>query len=146
MVQTSTGIDFARLVVRAACGHEPETALLPPVPPRSGAARRTAANWIIPLGGHGCFAGLSGLNEVLAHPDTLEVLQFLTVGDEVPAWPRFGGYPGFVLSEHDSHAAGQRFHRWLARILHACWEDPAGPVPASVRPARPLSVIRGVTR
>lgn len=34
----------------------------------------TAANWIIPLGGHGKLIGIDGLDAVGAHPDTKRIL------------------------------------------------------------------------
>lgn len=125
-VVQATGIDFARLVVREALGLPPD-----PEPPAVPRPRATSANWIVPLGGHGEFAGLRGLDEVRRHPDTVDVLPLLAPGTQVPPWPRFAGYPGFVLSRHDSYQRCRDYQDWLAETLRADWR-PASPTVAAV--------------
>ncbi len=34
-------------------------------------------------------------------------------GDVVPAFPKFSGYPAFVLSRHPTYEDAGRFHQWL---------------------------------
>lgn len=121
-VAKSTGVDFARLVVRAALGREPNP--MPTLRPRPYA---TSANWIVPLAGHGEYGGLRGLDEVLRHPDTVEVLQLLASGAQVPAWPRFTGYPGFVLSRHATYAQCRDYQAWLGDTLTSTWLSTAEP-------------------
>ena len=41
------------------------------------------------------------------------MLQFLFPGDVIPAFPKFSGYPAFVLSRHANYDDADRFHGWL---------------------------------
>jgi hypothetical protein len=104
-------------VLRQAIGRPPHQELPAPAP------RRTAANWIVPLGGSGRYEGMDGLAEVLDHPDTEAVLPFLAPGDVVPAYPRFAGYPAFVLSVHESWQDCVRYQDWLAGTLKSRWSE-----------------------
>lgn len=117
IVQGSTGIDFAGLQLRQSAGQS-----LPELPT---AAKPSAAagNWVIPVGGHGELAGISGLEELRGHPETERILVFLEPGAHVLPYPDFSGYPGFVLSRHADWQAGVDYHRWLGETLRVHWTE-----------------------
>jgi hypothetical protein len=115
MVEEATGIDFARAVLRQAVGKSPRSLL------DGRASHRTAANWIVPLGGHGLFAGLDGLDHVERHPDTRRVLPMLPTGSLIPAFPRFEGFPAFVLSSHENYDACVDYQSWVGDVLRSKW-------------------------
>jgi D-alanine-D-alanine ligase-like ATP-grasp enzyme len=120
MVERTCGVDLARLVLRQALGRPANQE----VPERPGRAARVAANWIVPLGGHGRYSGLRGLDRALVHPDTARVLELLPPGALVAAFPRFQGYPAFVLSQHAGHRECVEYQGWLAAELVSEWEEP----------------------
>lgn len=113
LVETATGIDFLGAVLRQAVTGE--------LPEFRATRHRFAADWIVPVTGHGVYQGLAGADKVRAHQATGIVLELMRPGTEVPAWPRFAGYPAFVLSEHDSYQACQEFHGWLQDTIAIEW-------------------------
>jgi hypothetical protein len=116
LVEEATGIDFLGAVLRQAIDGG-----LPPLTP---SRRRYAADWIVPVEGHGVYRGLAGLDEVRRHRATRYVLELMQPGVVVPAWPRFVGYPAFVLSSHASYEESVEFHRWLGRTMKIEWDSP----------------------
>lgn len=118
LVEEATGIDFLGAVLRQAIDGE-----LPELAPTR---RRTAGDWIVPVEGHGVYRGLAGLDEVWRRPETVYVLELMRAGVDVPAWPRFVGYPAFVLSSHASFEECIGFHEWLGRTMKIEWDSPTG--------------------
>jgi len=116
IVEQGTGVSFARLCMQAALG------LPTPALPPALTARKVAANYIIPLHGHGRFAGFCGMEAVAAHPQTARVIPFFSPGHVVPPPPAFGGYPGFVFSTHHSLHDATAYHQWLDASLGICWQ------------------------
>ncbi len=116
LVETATGVDYLGVVLHQVIhGELPE---LRPV------ARRVAADWIMPVTGSGEYAGLAGADEVRRHPDTRLLLELMSAGTVVPAWPRWVGYPAFVLSSHASYEDCRAYHAWLEDTLRIAWADP----------------------
>jgi biotin carboxylase len=113
LVETATGIDFLGAVL--------EQAIDGALPDVSPTRQRFAADWIVPVTEHGTYAGLAGAAEVRGHPATDLLLELMTPGTEVPAWPRFVGYPAFVLSSHPSYRDCLDFHTWLADTIRVRW-------------------------
>jgi predicted ATP-grasp superfamily ATP-dependent carboligase len=113
LVETATGIDFLGAVLRQAVTGE----LTGLEPSRS----RFAADWIVPVTGHGVYQGLAGSDEVRRHPATDLLLELMRPGTTVPAWPRFAGYPAFVLSSHDRYEDCHAYHRWLQNTITIAW-------------------------
>jgi biotin carboxylase len=112
LVQNSVGVNFARLALQNAVGlaHKSAVAKVPdPV--------ATAGIYIIQTRGHGTIAEIEGLDRVAAHPETGRLLQFLFPGDKILPYPRFSGYPGFVLSRHRNFEAGLRYQKMLDRTI-----------------------------
>jgi ATP-grasp domain/ATP-grasp N-terminal domain len=117
MVEQSSGVDFARATLQQATGRLDHFEV--------GERReRTAANWIVPLGGSGIYEGLAGLQEVQAHPATRRILPLLQPGATIPAFPRFEGFPAFVLSSHDSFDDCVAYQRWVGETLQSQWATP----------------------
>jgi biotin carboxylase len=112
VVERSTGINYVRLALENVM----EGANLSDVP-EAPAPIAAAGIYSIPIGGDGIVAGIDGLEKVRRHPATKRILQFLFPGDVVLPYPRWSGYPGFVLSQHASYAEGEEFHRMLDRKL-----------------------------
>ena len=118
LVETATGVDFLGAVLNQAM-----TGVLPGLRP---AHRAFAADWIVPVTGHGEYAGLAGAGEVRRHPATRMLLELMRPGAVVPAWPRFAGYPAFVLSAHSSYQDCHAYHAWLAETIAVAWAGAAG--------------------
>lgn len=118
LVETATGIDYLGAVLHQAIhGEQPDLA---------PTASRFAADWIVPVTGSGMYAGLAGTDAVRRHPATRMLLELMRPGTEVPPWPRFVGYPAFVLSEHASYQDCHAYHTWLAETIRIAWDDIAG--------------------
>lgn len=113
MVETSTGVDFLGAVL-----HQATRGVLPALRPGRG---RFASDWVVPVTGHGVYAGLAGTDEVRRHPATGMVLELMNPGTAVPAWPRWVGYPGCVFSSHDSYQDCLDYHAWLEDTLRVRW-------------------------
>ncbi len=113
LVETATGIDFLGAVLRQA--------ILGELPDLSPAHGRFAADWIVPVTGSGTYAGLFGADEVRQHAATRMLLELMSAGTEVPSWPRFVGYPAFVLSEHASYQDCKAYHTWLEDTIRVAW-------------------------
>ncbi len=117
LVETATGVDFLGAVLQQAIyGKQPE---LTPV------HRSFAADWIMPVTGSGIYTGLIGADEVRQHAATRMLLELMSPGTEVPSWPRFVGYPAFVLSEHASYQDCMAYHAWLEETIRIAWADTA---------------------
>ncbi len=112
VVQESTGIDFLRLTLDCALGQLDCAEL--PLAPRPVA---TAGNYIIPVNGHGVVAGIDNLEAIQRYPEVKRVLQFVFPGDVIAAYPRWSGYPGFILTRHDSYAEGEAFYHMLDQTI-----------------------------
>jgi ATP-grasp domain/ATP-grasp N-terminal domain len=113
LVETATGVDFLGAVLHQAVHGE-----LPPLAP---ASLRVAADWIVPVTGSGLYRGLAGADQVRQHPATRMLLELMHPGMSVPAWPRFAGYPAFVLSSHASHRDCLAYHAWLEDTVRIRW-------------------------
>lgn len=113
LVETATGIDFLGAVL-----HQVIHGTLPSVRPTR---QRVAGDWIVPVTGHGMYTGLDGADEVRRHPATRMLLDLMDPGTAVPAWPRWAGYPAFVLSSHASHRDCLDYHRWLEDTVKIRW-------------------------
>lgn len=122
IVHASTGIELAEVVIRQALGHALDISRWTCSDGSRLGPRATASNWIIPLQGYGIFQGFSGLDTVREHPETRLVVEFLRSGDEVPEWPRWSTYPGFVFSCHPSYQAGLDYYRFLSDTVSIQWQ------------------------
>lgn len=117
LVETATGVDFLGAVLRQAIHGE--------LPDLSPDRSRFAADWIVPVTGSGTYAGLAGADKVRQHPANRMLLELMRPGAEVPPWPRFVGYPAFVLSEHATFDDCLAYHAWLADTIRIAWADTA---------------------
>jgi biotin carboxylase len=113
-VETATGMDFLGAVL-----HQAVHGVLPALHPTR---QRYAGDWIVPVTGHGTYAGLDGADEVRRHPATGLLLELMSPGTDVPAWPRFVGYPAFVLSSHASYRDCLAYHAWLEDTISIAWD------------------------
>ncbi|WP_375647578.1 acetyl-CoA carboxylase biotin carboxylase subunit family protein [Bartonella sp. CR84HXZ] len=116
IVEQGTGISFAKLCMNAALAEQ--NLDLPDILP----AEKVAANYIIPLRGHGRFSGFSGLDKVAQHPLTARTIIFFETDHISPPPPAFGGYPGFIFSVHDSNEEARNYHKWLDDTLSIIWK------------------------
>jgi biotin carboxylase len=114
LVETATGIDFLGAML-----HQAIHGVLPAL---DASRERVAADWIVPVTGHGTYAGLAGADEVRRHPATRMLLELMQPGTPVPAWPRWVGYPAFVLSAHASHQDCLAYHAWLEDTITIRWD------------------------
>ncbi|WP_208434323.1 ATP-grasp domain-containing protein [Bartonella taylorii] len=117
IVEQGTGISFGKLCMNAALAEQ--NLELPDVLP----AEKVAANYIIPLRGHGRFSGFSGLDKVVQHPLTTRTIIFFEIDHISPPPPAFGGYPGFIFSVHASNEEARDYHKWLDDTLSIIWKD-----------------------
>jgi hypothetical protein len=118
LVETATGVDFLGAVLNQAI-----TGQLPDLRP---VHRAFAADWIVPVTGHGEYAGLAGAAEVRRHPATRMLLELMHPGMVVPAWPKYAAHPGFVLSAHSSYEDCVSYHAWLEETIGIAWAGTDG--------------------
>jgi len=116
IVEQGTGISFAQLCMQSALGLP--TPALPDILP----VKKVAANYIIPLRGHGRFSGFSGIEAVAEHKGTTKIIIFFEQGHCSPPPPAFGGYPGFIFSVHNSLQDAKNYHQWLDDSLNIIWK------------------------
>lgn len=130
IVSGVTGIDFAAAALRLAVGLPPGD-LAGATPGGLASAQGCAANYIVPCGGSGVIAEISGLDDVRHDPRVDHVIQMLGPGDVVSGYPRFSGYPAFVLSRHDGYDDALGFHAELRERIKIAYS----PLPEAVAPA-----------
>ncbi|MBX3314600.1 MAG: ATP-grasp domain-containing protein [Actinobacteria bacterium] len=82
---------------------------------RPGDPNGVAANYVIPVDGHGTFLGVDRLSDVLSGAHA-EYVGLTDPGTVVAPWPTWSGYIGFVLSTHPSIDDALDFHRSLAGL------------------------------
>lgn len=115
IVHSSVGIDPFYLQVLQACG-------LPlgaqHTTPRY---RRFGGNFVIPMQGDGTFVAYHGLAEVRAHPATRHMVTFFQPGLFAEPIPKFFGYPGFIMSQHEDSKSLRDFHRGLFDSVRVEW-------------------------
>ncbi len=121
-VSMSSGERPTQLVVRNLLGGADVSAL--PTRPRP---RFASANYVLPTGSGGVLAGIDGLDEIRSHPAVRFVLEILSPGTVVPPYPKFVGYPAFVMSQHRTADDAVAFHRLLEKKLKVRY-DVAQPV------------------
>jgi hypothetical protein len=113
------GADLAGDALRIAAGLLPRTTSTPgsPARPPTQMARAigAAANYIVPCGGAGRIIAVHGLDELAGDPRVDHIVQMLHPGDVVRPYPKFTGYPAFILSHHPSTEDAEEFHRSLGR-------------------------------
>ncbi|QHZ45013.1 MULTISPECIES: ATP-grasp domain-containing protein [unclassified Bacillus (in: firmicutes)] len=122
IVKESTGINFMQLVIQNA--FQPLEQLKDDIHPK-----RTAGNYIIPVQGSGAFEKIDGLEEVKEKPEVKRVFQFFESGAEVLPYPHFSGYPGFILTSHDTYGDCEAFYRELDDELTIIYQpNPTGTI------------------
>lgn len=116
IVDQSIGVDVFMLQVLQACG-------LPISAEDTSTSRQCyAGNFVIPMQGHGEFVAYHGLREVRAHSATRLLVTFFEPGLNADPIPKFFGYPGFIMSQHDSAAQLRDYHDWLFRTVRVEWK------------------------
>lgn len=116
-VSMSTGERPTRLIVHNLLGGADVSRLA-----RRPSPRFASANYVLPTGSGGVLLGIDGIDEVRRHPAVRYVLEILAPGTVVPAYPKFIGYPAFIMSQHRSADDAAAFHRWLDRTLALRYE------------------------
>jgi biotin carboxylase len=118
VAQQVTGVDYAAEAFRICAGRRPLHWDEPLT------KRGFGANYAIPIGGSGIIRAMRGFDEVRADPRVDHVAQMLRPGDLVRPYPDQSGYPGFVLSRHESYADAERFHEWLNQVIQIDYDQP----------------------
>jgi biotin carboxylase len=119
IVEASTGLDPFHLQVLQACG-----ASIRPEDERPSRAC-FSGNFVIPMQGHGEFVAYRGLDQIRAHPATRHVVAFFEPGMHIDPIPKFLGFPGFIMSQHDSLDSLKRYHEWLFQVARIVWKRAA---------------------
>ncbi|WP_455465528.1 hypothetical protein [Bartonella sp. B39] len=85
-------------------------------------AEKVAANYIIPLRGHGRFSEFSGLDKVAQNPLTARIIIFFETDHISPPPPAYSGYPGFIFSVYTSNEEVRDYHKWLDETFSIIWK------------------------
>ncbi|MBU5263628.1 ATP-grasp domain-containing protein [Bacillus atrophaeus] len=112
IVKESTGVNFMELIIRNAFGLLFEDVLGGPI-----TASKTVGNYIIPVQGSGTFVEVSGLEDIKRQSEVKRVFQFIEAGADILPYPHFSGYPGFILTSHDSYEDCDRYYQMLDKEL-----------------------------
>ncbi|MEC1258981.1 ATP-grasp domain-containing protein [Bacillus swezeyi] len=118
IVKESTGINFMQLVIQNAFKPLEEHQFTGQIHPK-----KTAGNYIIPVQGAGTFEKIDGLETVKKRPDVKRVFQFFNTGAEILPYPHFSGYPGFILTSHDSYEECEAFYQRLNDELTIIYQN-----------------------
>ena len=84
----------------------------------------TSACWVVPVGECGTIERIEGLDEIRALPQTRYVIQWMYSGDVIESYPRFSGYPAFVLSQHPSYEDAAAYHQRLGELAKIVYRVP----------------------
>ena len=107
IVKESTGINYMELVFYYVLG------LKPPVLKNERKRKKVVGNYIIPVQGHGIFKEIRGLEDVRRDTEVKRVIQFITKGTDILPYPHFSGYPGFILTTHESYSDCEQYYSYL---------------------------------
>ncbi len=116
IVEKSTGLDFLGLQMRQSVGEKISEQDL------DFAIKKSVSNYIIPIGGHGIYSHLSGVDLVESHADTFKVFELLKKGDVVEPYPKFTGFPGFIFSAHDNYETALSYQNFLRKNISTVFE------------------------
>jgi len=117
IIEQSTGLDFLGLQMRQCVGDAMSASDL------NHQIKKSVSNYIIPIGGHGCYSHLEGIDKVKAHEETYEVFELLKKGDQIKPYPLFTGFPGFIFSTHSSYDAALKFQNFLAENINTVFSE-----------------------
>ncbi|GGE59496.1 ATP-grasp domain-containing protein [Priestia taiwanensis] len=108
IVKASTGINYMELAFKYVLGVQDCDAYN-----NEKKIHKVAGNYIIPVQGHGIVEGFEGIDSVRADMEVNRVLMFMAKGTEVLPYPHFSGYPGFILTTHESYSDCERYYTYL---------------------------------
>ncbi|MCM2977353.1 ATP-grasp domain-containing protein [Priestia aryabhattai] len=117
IVKESTGINYMELVFYYVLG------LKPPALKDKGQQKKVVGNYIIPVQGHGIFKEIQGVEDVHRDSEIKRVIQFITKGTEIFPYPHFSGYPGFILTTHDSYSDCEQYYRYLDHKIKVVYDN-----------------------
>ncbi|AKP77379.1 Alanine-anticapsin ligase BacD [Priestia megaterium Q3] len=117
IVKESTGINYMELVFYYVLG------LKPPALKDKGQQKKVVGNYIIPVQGHGIFKEIQGVEDVHRDSEVKRVIQFITKGTEIFPYPHFSGYPGFILTTHDSYSDCEQYYRYLDYKIKVVYDN-----------------------
>lgn len=112
IVKESTGVNYIRLAISNAFDSLDKDTIDQDAKPF-----RVAGNYIIPVQGSGIFERIDGLDELNEMSEVVRVFQFIDPGTAILPYPHFSGYPGFILTTHDSYEECAAFYRYLDNYL-----------------------------
>jgi predicted ATP-grasp superfamily ATP-dependent carboligase len=118
IVKESTGINYMQLAIKSAFKElNPSD-----IPPKTNQPR-VVGNYIIPIQGSGIFEGITGLDKLKDKNEVKRVLQFIKRGTKILPYPYFSGYPGFILTSHDSYEECEDFYKRLDNEINIIYSN-----------------------
>lgn len=108
IVHESTGVNFMELVLKHALGQIDESIIH-----NKYKENKVAGNYIIPVKGSGIFKEFKNIEVIKKDPQVKQFLEFYENGLEVLPYPNFSGYPGFILTVHDTYQECEDYYRKL---------------------------------
>ena len=112
IVHESTGVNFMEMVLKHALGLIDENILN-----NKFEEKKVAGNYIIPVKGSGIFKEFKNIDLIKKNPQVKNFLEFYEDGLEVLPYPNFSGYPGFVLTVHNSYQECEDFYNKLDKEI-----------------------------
>lgn len=116
LIGGATGVDLFGEAMRLSLGMEPRTTR-----DTYDGLEGAVGNYIIPTSGYGTVLNIVGMEEVSRMGQVIQVIQFANRGDVIKPYPHFSGYPGFVMSKHNTLQELRQFHCFLARAVRVVY-------------------------
>ncbi|WP_078409901.1 ATP-grasp domain-containing protein [Priestia abyssalis] len=118
IVKESTGINYIKLAIKNAFGILELDSI-----PSKIVATNVAGNYIIPVKGSGIFEKIKGLENLKDDKRVKRIFQFINEGTEILPYPHFSGYPGFILTSHDSYQDCEEFYKELDEEIEIIYKN-----------------------
>ncbi|MGG4268043.1 ATP-grasp domain-containing protein [Peribacillus simplex] len=108
IVKESTGINYMQLAIQNAFGILESNRI-----PHNIVAENVVGNYIIPVQGSGVVEEIQGIESIQKDSRVKRIIQFIEKGTEILPYPHFSGYPGFILTCHQSYNDCENFYKNL---------------------------------
>lgn len=118
IVKESTGINFLQLAIENAF-----EVLEPNRISKITTKNVVVGNYIIPVQGSGIFEEIQGLESLKNDSRVKRIFQFISKGTEILPYPHFSGYPGFILTSHQSYADCEDFYKMLDEKIKIIYQN-----------------------
>lgn len=118
IVKESTGINYMQLAIQNAFGVLDSNRISHNI-----VAKNVVGNYIIPVQGSGVVEEIQGIESLQKDSRVKRIIQFIDKGTEILPYPYFSGYPGFILTSHQSYDDCENYYKNLDEKIKITYKN-----------------------